>query len=102
MPQGLQTLTFSAVAIAGTTFHAFSPIGTDSATVFNVPQGSVACLGEVWATDNLNDWEISITASRFHDQVYGIRAAVTSGAATAPINRAQCITANGLVERELP
>lgn len=102
MPQGLQTLTFSKVAIGGTTFAALSPIGTDSATFFNVPQGSLAYLGEIWATDNLNACEVSITASRFHDQVYGIRGAVTSGAATAPINRAVCISPIGIDQPIFP
>ena len=102
MPQGLQTLTFSKVSLTGGAFEALSPIGTDSATFFNVPQGSVAYLAEVWAVDNLHACEISITASRFHDQVYGIRASVTSGATTAPVNRSVPISSIGVDQPIFP
>lgn len=95
MPQGLQTLTFSKVSLTGGAFEALSPIGTDSATFFNVPQGSNAYLAEIWAVDNLHACEISITASRFHDQTFGIRGSVTSGAATAPVNRSVCLSPIG-------
>jgi hypothetical protein len=101
MPQGLQTLTFSKVSITGGAFEALSPIGTDSATFFNVPQGSMAYLAEAWAVDNLHACEISITASRFHDQVYGIRGAVTSGA-TAPVNRSVPISSIGIDQPIFP
>src|SRR2546430_6973002 len=96
MPQGLQLVTFAKVAITGTNWESVSPISGDSATFFNVPQGSVAYIAEIWATDNLNACEVSVTGSRFHDQTYGIRASVTSGAATAPINRAVCVSPIGL------
>jgi hypothetical protein len=102
MPQGLQTLTFSKVSITGGAFEALSPIGTDSATFFNVPQGSLAYLAEVWAVDNLHACEISITASRFHDQVFGIRSSVTSGATTAPINRSVCLDSIGIDQPIFP
>lgn len=102
MPQGLQTLTFSKVSLTGGAFEALSPIGTDSATFFNVPQGSVAYLAEVWAVDNLHACEISITASRFHDQVFGIRASVTSGATTAPVNRSVPINSIGIDQPIFP
>jgi hypothetical protein len=102
MPQGLQTLTFSKVSITGGAFEALSPIGTDSATFFNVPQGSAAYLAEIWATDNLHACEISITASRFHDQVFGIRASVSSGATAAPVNRAFCISPIGVDQPIFP
>ena len=102
MAQGLQLVTFAKVAISGTNFEAVSPISGDSATFFNVPQGSVAYLAEVWATDNLNACEVSVTASRFHDQTYGIRASITSGATTAPVNRAVCISPIGLDQPIFP
>src|SRR5438034_406820 len=53
MAQGLQLLTFSKVAITGSNWEAVSPISGDSATFFNVPQGSLAYIAEAWATDNL-------------------------------------------------
>ena len=102
MPQGLQLVTFAKVAISGTNWEAVSPISGDSATFFNVPQGSLAYLAELWATNNLHACEVSVTASRFHDQTYGIRAAVTSGAATAPINRAVCVSPIGLDQPIFP
>lgn len=102
MPQGLQTLTFSKVSLTGGAFEALSPIGTDSATFFNVPQGSAAYLAEIWAVDNLHACEISITASRFHDQVFGIRSSVTSGATTAPVNRSVCISPIGVDQPIFP
>jgi hypothetical protein len=102
MPPALQTLTFSKVSITGGAFEALSPIGTDSATFFNVPQGSGAYLAEIWATDNLHACEVSITASRFHDQTFGIRASVTSGATTAPINRAVCVSPIGVDQPIFP
>ena len=95
MPQALQTLTFSKVSLTGGAFEALSPIGTDSATFFNVPIGSQAYLAEGWAVDNLHACEISVTASRFHDQTFGIRASITSGATTAPVNRSVCFTPIG-------
>src|SRR6266568_1569670 len=102
MPQGLQTLTFSKVALSGGSVEALAPIGTDSATFFNVPQGSLAYLAEVWAVNNLHACEISITASRFHDQVYGIRGSVTSGATTAPVNRSVCLDGIGIDQPIFP
>jgi hypothetical protein len=102
MPPGLQTVTFSKVDITGGAFEAVSPISGDSATFFNVPQGSAAFLAEAWAVNNLHACEVSITASRFHDQVYGIRASVTSGAATAPINRSVCVSPIGIDQPIFP
>jgi hypothetical protein len=46
--------------------------------------------------------EVSITASRFHDQVYGIRGSVSSGATAAPINRAFCISPIGIDQPIFP
>src|ERR1051326_2584595 len=102
MPQGFQTRTFSKGSRTGGSFEALSPIGTDSAPFFNVPQGSQAYLAEVWAVDNLHACEISITASRFHDQVFGIRGSVTSGATTAPVNRSVCLSPIGVDQPIFP
>jgi len=100
--RGLQTVCFSKVSITGTNFEAVSPVSGDSATFFNVPQGSVAWLAECWAVDNLSAAEFSITASRFHDQVYGLRGYVTSGAATAPVSRPVCLSAIGFDQPIFP
>jgi hypothetical protein len=102
MPQGLQLLTFSKVAISGSAFEAVSPISGDSATFYNVPQGTKMQVAEIWGTDNLHACEFSVTATRWHDQTYGIRGQVTSGAATAPINRAQCLSPIGVDQPIFP
>ncbi len=102
MPQGLQTLTFAKLNITGTNFEAVSPITGDSATFFNVPQNSQMYMAELWAAISGNACEVSVTASRWHDQVYGIRGEVTSGATTAPINRAQNLSPIGVDQPIFP
>jgi hypothetical protein len=52
--------------------------------------------------DNLHACEISVTASRFHDQTFGIRGSVTSGAATAPVNRSVCLSPIGVDQPIFP
>lgn len=84
MPAGLQVLNFFNQDLGGTTAVALTPGTGDSATFYNVPQGSVAWLGECWAVDSATKAEIYLTASRFHDQVFGIRACVPVGTSMAP------------------
>src|SRR6202795_3498225 len=100
--QGLQLVNFFKTAITGGAFEALAPASGDSATFFNVPQGSVAYIAEIWGTDNLHACEVSITASRFHDQVFGIRGEVTDGSATAPARRAVCLSPIGLDQPIFP
>ncbi len=100
--RGLQTVAFSVVSAAGTGFRALTAVAGDTATFYNVPIGSTAWLAEVWAVDNISAAEISITASRFHDQVYGMRGYVTSGAATAPVLRPVCLSAIGFDQPIFP
>lgn len=102
MPPALQTVTFSKVAITGGAFETVNPITGDSATFFNVPQGSNCFVGECWAVDNLHSCEVAIYASRWHDQTYGIRSSVQSGANTAPVNRSQCIQPLGIDQPIFP
>ena len=96
MPQGLQTLTFAKLNITGSAFEAVSPISGDSATFFNVPQDSKMYVAELWGCMSGHAAELSVTASRWHDQTYGIRGEITSGATTAPINRAVCLSPIGV------
>jgi len=84
MPEGLQVLNFYNQDLGGTTAVALTPGTGDSATFFNVPQGSVAWLGECWAVDSASVAEIYLTASRFHDQVFGIRGSIPAGTSFAP------------------
>ncbi len=102
MPQGLQTLTFAKLNITGSAFEAVSPITGDSATFFNVPQESKMYVAELWAAMSGHAAELSVTASRWHDQIYGIRGEITSGATTAPINRAVCLSPIGVDQPIFP
>src|SRR5690349_20819000 len=95
MPPGLQTLTFFKQNLTGGAFEALAPATGDAATFFNVPQGSPAYLAEVWAVDSASVCEIELTATRFHDQVAGIRLAVPSGAALAPTTRPSLVSPPG-------
>lgn len=102
MPQGLQVVNWFSTGLMGGAFEALT-VGTgDSATFFNVPQGSAAYLGEIWAVDDASPCEISLTASRFHDQVFGIRAQVVDGSTTAPVNRPQLVSPAGLDQPIFP
>jgi len=102
MPQGLQTLTFAKLNITGSAFEAVSPISGDSATFFNVPQESQMYVAELWGCISGHAAEMSVTASRWHDQTYGIRGEVTSGATTAPINRPVCLSPIGVDQPIFP
>lgn len=88
MPAGLQVQNWFSQGLTGGGFEPLAPGTGDSATFFNVPQGTSAFLGEVWAVDDASPCEISLKATRFHDQLFGIRVAVPDGATLAPANRA--------------
>lgn len=102
MPPGLQVVTATKVSLTGGSFESLSAVSGDSLSFFNVPIGSSAFIAEIWAVDNLHAMEVEITASRFHDQVAGIRASVTSGAGTAPVNRSVCISPIGVDQPIFP
>jgi len=87
MAAALQTVTFFKQGLTGGAFESLAPATGDSATFFNIPQNTGAYLAEIWAVDNANPCELSFTASRFHDQQFGIRTAVPSGALLAPTTR---------------
>lgn len=95
MGQALQAVTFFKQSLTGGAFEALAPASGDSATFFNVPQGSGPYLAEIWGVDSANVCEISLTASRFHDQTFGIRLAVPSGAALAPTTRPSLLSPAG-------
>jgi hypothetical protein len=102
MPQGLQVTSFFKQNIIGGGFEALTPATGDSATFFNVPIGSAAFLGEVWGVDDGGAAELSLTASRFHDQVFGIRVAIPDGSALAPVNRSSNVSPTGLDQPIFP
>ena len=102
MPQGLQTITFAKLNITGSAFEAVSPISGDSATFYNVPQNTQMYVAELWGAISGHAAEISVTASRWHDQTYGVRAEITSGATTAPINSATSVSPIGVDQPIFP
>lgn len=102
MPAGLQVVNFFKQAITGGAFEALAPGTGDSATFFNVPQGSVAYLAEIWGVDDAHACELSLYASRFHDQVFGIRGEIPSGAATSPVKRTFLMSPSGHDQKIFP
>jgi hypothetical protein len=102
MPPALQVVTFFKQGLTGGAFEALAPGTGDSATFFNVPQGSGPYLSEIWAVDNANPMEVSLTASRFHDQTFGIRLAVPSGALLAPTTRPSLVSPAGFDQPVFP
>ena len=102
MGQALQIVNFFKQGLTGGAFEALAPGTGDSATFFNVPQGSGPFLAEVWGVDNASVAEFSLTASRFHDQTFGIRLACPSGAALAPTTRPSLLSPAGFDQPIFP
>lgn len=95
MPAALQTVTFFKQNLTGGAFENLAAATGDSATFFNVPQGTSPYLSEIWAVDSASACELSLTASRFHDQTFGIRLACPSGAVLAPTTRPSLLSPAG-------
>lgn len=94
----LQVLNFFKQGLTGGGFEDLSPGTGDSATFQTVPTASndpVGWLAEVWAANDDNPAEFSLTASRFHDQTFGIRMAAPSGATLAPTGSPVCLSPAG-------
>lgn len=102
MPPGLQVANFFNQDLGGTTAVALTPGTGDTNTFFNVPQGSEAYIAEVWAVDDATKAEIYLTASRFHDQVFGIRYSVPAGSSLAPASRMTCVDPAGIDQPIFP
>jgi len=102
MPAGLQVINFFGQGIAGTANEPLTPGTGDSATFFNVPQGSFAYLGEVWAVDDASPTLLSLVATRFHDQVHAITYEVPDGSTLAPVNRATRLSSPGIDQPIFP
>jgi hypothetical protein len=102
MPAGLQVVNWFKVNAGGSGFEALAPGTGDSATFFNVPQGTAAFLGEVWAVDNASPAVLSLKASRFHDQQLGIVVQVPDGSTLAPANRAVNLSPAGIDQPIFP
>lgn len=102
MPQALQVMNFYKQSLSGGSFEALSAGSGDSSTFFNVPQGSVAYVGEMWGVDDAHACEFSVYASRWHDQTYGIRFEVPSSASTVPVKRSWLGSPAGLDQPIFP
>lgn len=102
MGQALQVVNFFKQSLTGGAFEALAPGTGDSATFFNVPQGSGPYLSEIWGVDSANVCELSLTASRFHDQTFGIRLALPSGAGLAPAGRPSLVSPPGFDQPIFP
>jgi hypothetical protein len=102
MGQALQVVNFFKQGLTGGAFEALAPGTNDSATFFNVPQGSGPYLAEIWGVDNASAAELSFTASRFHDPTFGIRLAVPSGASLAPTTRPSLLSPAGFDQPIFP
>ena len=90
MPAALQLNLFEKQNLTGGAFEALSANPASAATFYTIPgagDAPVGWLAEIWAANDDNPAEFSFTASRFHDQTFGIRMAVPSGATLAPAGR---------------
>lgn len=95
MPPALQVVNFFEQGIGGTTFEALTPGTGDSATFQNVPQGSAPYLADVGGVDDASPCEVSLIASRFHDQILGLAGWLPDGSTLAPPNRWTSISPPG-------
>ncbi len=102
MPAGLQVQNWFKQNLAGTANEALAPGTGDTNTFFNVPQGSVAYLAEVWAVDDANPVDISLVASRFHDQQSGIVYQCPDGDLVAPTDRCVRLSSPGIDQPIFP
>lgn len=103
MPASLQVVNFYAQAITGGGgFEALTPGTGDSATFANVPVGSNAYLADIRGVDDANACEVSLIASRFHDQIEGIAGWVPDGSTLAPPNRPTTISPPGFDQPIFP
>jgi hypothetical protein len=89
MPAALQTKIAFKTSLSGSAFEALAAATGDSLTFYTIPgagDGPVGWLAEIWGADSASVCEFSFTASRFHDQTYGLRFAVPAASSFAPTN----------------
>lgn len=98
----LQVQNFFSTGLTGGGFEPLTPGTGDSETFFNVPQDSAAYIGQVWAVDDASPMELSLVASRFHDQQFAMRFAVPDGSTLAPASRSTLLTPDGVDQRIFP
>ena len=89
MPPALQTKVAYSTSLTGGSFEALTIASGDSFTFYTIPgagQSPVGWLAEIWGANSAHVCEYSFTASRFHDQTYGIRMASLASSSLAPVN----------------
>lgn len=96
MGAALQVLNFYSTSLTGGAFEALTAGTGDSATIQTTNHTPAGYLSEIWGLDDTNVCEISISATRFHDQTYGIRMALPDGGTLAPAGRPSCISPLGV------
>jgi len=87
MSAALQVLNFYKQSLSGGSFEALTAGTGDSLTFQTIPNAGdspVGWLSEVWGANSANVCEYSLTASRFHDQTYGMRMASPAASSFAP------------------
>jgi hypothetical protein len=102
MGAALQVINAFKQGLVGGAFEALAPGTGDSFTVQNVPQQDPAYLAEVWGADSASSYELSVVASRFHDQQFGIRMSGTNSGALAPVRRSTLLSVAGADQRLYP
>ena len=102
MPAGLQVVTFFKQNLTGGAFEDLTPGTGDSDTFFNVPIDSAPYLSEIWGVDDASVCELSFTASRFHDQTFGIRAQVARNLPDGTLAAASLVSPSGHDQRIFP
>lgn len=96
MGAALQIINAFKQGLTGGAFEALAPGTGDSFTIQNVPQTALPKLGEVWGCDSAHSYELSIFASRMHDQTFGIRMSGTNSGALAPAGRSEMLSVIGI------
>jgi len=102
MAQSLQVVNFFKQNITGGAFEALTPATGDTATFQNVPQNSPAYLAQVWGVDDTSAYELSLVASRFHDQQFGIRLQGTLGNAVNSVIPSDLLLPDGVDQKIFP
>jgi hypothetical protein len=95
MPAALQVVNFFKQNITGGALEALTPGTGDSNTFQDFTPGSAAYLADVRGVDDASPCEVSLIASRFHDQILGITGWVPDGSTLAPVNRSTSISPPG-------
>jgi hypothetical protein len=95
MPAALQVVNFFKQALTGGAFEALTPGTGDSNTFQDFTQGAQAYLANVAGVDTASPCEVSLIASRFHDQIEGIAGWIPDGSTLAPPNRSIAISPPG-------